>query len=344
MLSRSLLPGVDGGFKTVVPEPGDSVHAYMHQLATAYGLPSVRPLLLEVGGTGPRPFSLACAPRLAELGGVSVKEISQLSGFDGEYEAGTSVWTFGAEKTSVYPGVNCRRLPLCVECLRTRSSAPGYVHLSAMLACPLHGIRLVAICPNCHTLLQSHRARLDRCGCRYSFKDLAGDRASEDEMVLSSAIYARISNAPLSGAKLQSQTGEFDLTVLPLDDLVYLHWALGHVLPNPRPCSLGTRRRLSPSECVDATKVCLGLLRYPDDIVPVVRSWLDTFKVHSDSGRTVPFGLFRSVLKRLMRMRGIPMIARLIAEEFDLLSRRHPFKPALGPQSSPQLALFEDAA
>lgn len=327
-----------------MPEPGDSVHAYMHLLSMAYGLPSVRPLLAAVGGTGPRPFSIACAPRLAELGGVSVDVISQLSGFDAEYQAGISVWTFGAERTSLYPGVNCRRLPVCVECLRTRCSAPGYVHLSAMLACPLHGKRLVAACPNCNTLLQSDRAQLDRCGCRCSFKDLVSEPATQDEMVLSNAIYARVSNAVPSGAKLLSQAGEFDLAALPLDDLVYLHWAVGHILPSPRPSSLGTRRRLSPSECRDATKVCVGLLRCPADIVLMIRGWLEVFEVQLDSGGTVPFGLFRSVLKRLIRMRGIPMIARLIAEEFDLVSRRHPFKPAVGPQSSPQLALFDDAA
>lgn len=340
MQSRSLLPGVDGGFRTVVPEPGDSVHAYMHQLATAYGLPSVRPLLAEVGGTGPRPFALACAPHLAKLGGVSVDDILQLSGFDAEYEAGISVWTFGAERTSLYPGVNCRRLPVCVECLRIRSSVPGYVHLSAMLACPLHGVRLVAVCPNCNSLLNSDRAQLDRCGCRCSFKDLIGEVATEDEMVLSNAIYARISNATPSGARLLSEAGQLDLAALPLDDLVYLHWAIGHILPSPRPSSLGTRRRLSPSDCRDAAKVCVGLLRCPVEICPMIRGWLRIFETQLDFG-TVPFGLFRSVLKRLIRMRGIPMIARLIAEEFDLVSRRHPFKPAVGPQSSSQLSLFD---
>jgi hypothetical protein len=342
MQARSLLPGADDSFRIVVPDPDESVRAYMHRLAQAYGLPSVRPLLAEVGRGGPRPFSVACAPRLAELGGVSVDSVTRLAGFDADYSAGVSVWTFGHEQTSLFPGVNCRRLPVCCECLSTRSSAPGFVHLSAMSACPVHGFRLVCVCPNCQTPLRADRPQLDRCGCRFAFRDLAGEKASEEEQVLACAVYSRIIGATLSGSILRSEGGEFNLAALALDDLVYLHWALGHILPRPRPCALGTRRRLSPRECSEATGACVALLRRPGEVVPLVRSWLRLFADRSGADGTLPFGLFRSVLKRLVRMPGIPMISRMIAEELALLSSRHRYRPVIGPQASSQMALFEE--
>jgi hypothetical protein len=343
MRTRSLLPGADDGFRVVVPEPDESVHAYMHRLAQAYGLPSVKPLLAEVSRGGPRPFSLACASRLAELGGVSVDEVARLDGFDADYGGGVSVWTFGREQTSLFPGVNCRRLPVCSKCLSTRSSIPGFVHLSAMSACPLHGCRLVCVCPNCNTPLRAERPQMDRCGCRCSFRDLVGETASAEERVLACAIYSRITGTAMPGALLRAEAGEFNLAALALDDLVYLHWAMGHILPRPRPCALGTRRRLSPRECSDATTVCILMLQHPREVLPLVRAWLCMFEDRLGAEGTLPFGLFRSVLKRLVRMRGIPMISRLIAEELAQLSSRHPYKPAVGPKASSQMALFEDA-
>jgi len=344
MPTRSLLPGADEGFRIVEPDHGESVHAYMHRLAQAYGLPSVKPLQAEVGRGGPRPFSVACAPRLAELGGVPLDQVMRLVGFDADYAAGVSVWTFGREQLSLYPGVNCRRLPICCECLGNGSHVRGFVHLSAVSACPLHGSRLVCVCPNCGIPLRTDRPQLDRCGCRFSFRELVGETASRDELALACAIYSRITGTSMPGTVLRGETGDLNLAALSLDDLTYLHWAMGHILPSPRPCALGTRRRLSPTECTDATRICVAVLQHPREVVPLVRAWISMFEAGSGTEGTLPFGLFRSILKRLVRTRGIPMISRLIAEELALLSRRHPYKPSVGPQGPSQLALFGDDA
>ena len=84
------------------------------------------------------------------------------------------------------------------------------------------------------------------------------------------------------------------------------------------------------------------MLRKPGEVIPLVRAWLRLFAGRSGADGTLPFGLFRTVLKRLVRMRGIPMISRLIAEEFALLSSQHRYRPAIGPQMSSQMALFEE--
>lgn len=234
-------------------------------------------------------------------------------------------------------------MAICCDCLSTRSSVPGFVHLSAMSACPLHGCRLVCVCPSCNTPLRTDRPQLDRCVCRFSFRDLVGERASAEELVLACAIFSRIAGATVPGAILRSEAGEFNLAALALDDLVYLHWAMGHILPSPRPWALGTRRRLSARECSDATRVCVAMLQHPRELVPLVRVWLCMLEDRQGAEGALPFGLFRSVLKRLVRMCGIPMISRLLAEELAMLSSRHPYKPAVGPQVSSQMALFEDA-
>ena len=163
-----------------------------------------------------------------------------------------------------------------------------------------------------------------------------------EEQIFAGAIHSRMVGSPVSGGLLNSDAGQLNLAALVLDDLVYLHWALGHVLPRPQSRALGTRRRLSPSESSDATKACIDLLRNPVDVVSNIHGWLRLFADRADVEGILPFGLFRTVLKRLVHMRGIPMISRLIGEELELLSSRQRYRPAIGPRASAQLPLFEE--
>jgi hypothetical protein len=273
--NRSLISEPEGGFRVVVPEPDESVRGYMYRLSEAYGLPSVRTLLDQVRVGGPRPFSTACVARLAELGGVPHESVLSLAGFDSDYSGGVNVWRFGRDHTSHFPGVNCRMLPMCSECLADRGAAhgfvPGFVHLAAMTACPLHGCVLLKVCPYCNVPLRADRVRLHWCGCRSAIDRLVPKKASPGELTFASAIYARISGTRTPASVLNSENGQLDLAALTLDDLVYLQWALGHVLPRPIPSALGSRRHLSAAQSLAATLACVELLSEPNKVVPLVR-------------------------------------------------------------------------
>lgn len=342
--NRSLISEPAGGFRVVVPEPDESVRGYMYRLSEAYGLPSVRTLLGQIRVSGPRPFSTDCVAQLAELGGVSRESVLNLTGFDPDYCGGVNVWRFGRDKTSHFPAVNCRVLPICCECLADRVTAPGFVpgfvHLAAMTACPVHRCMLLKVCPHCNVALRADRARLYWCGCRGALDRVAPKKVSPGELTFASAVYARISGTRTPVSVLSSASGQLDLAALTLDDLVYLQWALGHVLPNPVPSALGSRRHLSAAQNLAATLACVALLSEPTEVGPLVRAWLGLFADRCGSEAVLPFGLFRSVLKRLVRMQGIPKIAELISTEMEVLSSRHHFRPAVGPRSPAQLSLF----
>jgi hypothetical protein len=341
MENRSLLREADGGFRIVVPETDESVRGYMHRLAEAYGLPSVRPIMTAISVGGPRPFSAACARRLAELGGVPLEVVSKLGGFDGMYVAGVNTWSFGAERTTHYPAVNCRILPVCSECLRERAIAPAFVHLSAMTVCPAHLCRLLAVCPDCRSPLRANRPRLGRCHCKLAFREVTATQAPANELLISSAVYARVGGMSAPGLVVDSLNGQINLAVLDLDDLLYLHWAIGYVLPNPRMVALGTRRHLTQPESVAATNALVKVLRTPKKIVPLIRAWLRLFVARDGKDASVPFGLFRSILKRLIAIRGLSVISSLISLEMDRVSSRHGYRLSVGPRQSAQMALFE---
>ena len=337
---RSFLSGAEGGFRVVLPEPDESVRGYMHRLALAYGLSSVRVIMAEVSVGGPRPFSVACARRLAQLGGVDVESVAELSGFDATYLAGVSRWKFGSEHVSHFPAVNCRLLPLCVPCLHERSITPGFVHLAPMTACPVHACKLVAACPNCQSPLRVDRARLDRCHCRVNFHEVTPQEASTNEVLVVAAVFSRMSGEGHAKSKIASESGELDLSALELDDLVYMHWALGHVLPNPQEMALGTRRHLSHAENLRATNWMVSLVRSPQNLIPLIRGWQRIYAERDGRDASLPFGLFRSVLKRLIGLRALPEISNLIAAELERLSRLHEFRVSIGPTPPAQRNLF----
>lgn len=112
------------------------------------------------------------------------------------------------------------------------------------------------------------------------------------------------------------------------------------MLPHPLPSALGSRRHLSAAQSLSATLACVDLLSEPTAVVPMVQAWLRFFSDRFGPEVVLPFGLFRSVLKRLVRMQGIPKIAELISSEMEVLSSRHHFRPAVGPRSPAQLSLF----
>ena len=340
--SRPLNLGVDGPFRLVQPESGESVHSYMHRLAEAYGVICVQTIMKEVSVGGPRPFSAACMPRLAKLGGVSTDAIATLCAFDPVYAAGSNVWNFGLEDTSHFAGVNCRILPFCPACLQERGVVPAFVHLAAVCVCPLHRCRIVATCPKCHALLRAQRPRLSLCRCRFPLDSVDPIQASSAEQNLACSIYSRIVGSMTSDTVVTSAVGQVNLAALCLDDLVYLHWALGHVLPYPRPSCLGSRRHLSQREGIEAAASCLDVVERPDKVVAYLRAWFQLLSEQRCGEVSLPFGLFRSVLKRLVRMPGIPVISQLISAELHTLSRQHPFRPTIGPKPSAQMNLFEE--
>jgi len=342
MEDRVLLREVGEGFRSVSPELGESVHSYMHRLAREYGVVSVHTIHKDVGVGGPRLFSELCIPRLAELGGVTMDAVASLCGFDPAYAAGQSIWRFGLEETSHFPGVNCRALPVCPECLRQRGIVPAFVHLAAVVACPLHGCMLVGSCPSCLSQLRIDRPRLSHCKCRAALDNIDPTPAADAELALAASIYSRMTGHTTIEVRLAFEGRQINLAALSLDDLVYLHWSLGHVLPNPQPVGLGSRRHLTQEESIAAARRCIRLVETPEEIVSHLRAWLRMFSDRCGGEVSLPLGLFRGVLKRLIGMRGIPTISQLISYELESMSRRHRFRPSVGPRPPAQLNLFED--
>lgn len=341
--SRLLNLGMDEPFRIVQPELGESVHSYMHRLAQAYGVVGVQTIMKDVSLGGPRPFSEACMLRLAALGGVSVEAIATLCAFDPAYAAGSNIWRFGLEETTHFAGVNCRSFPFCPSCLRERGVTPGFVHLAAVRACPLHGCKLVAVCPSCLAPLRTERPRLSQCRCRFPLESVASVGASEAEQNLACSIYSRITGMLTAETVVTSASGQINLAALCLDDLVCLHWSLGHVLTSPRPSGLGSRRHLSAKESAAAVTASIDMLRCPSKVASNVRAWFQMFSELHCGEVSLPFGLFRGVLKRLVQMQGIPLISQAISAELHALSRRHRFRPLIGPQPASQMNLFEEA-
>ena len=318
--SRALFPLTDGVGLCVEIEPRESFRALLYRIAEVHGLRTIVPVLAACRQPGPRPFSHASLPAVARLCGTGQKDIAALGGRDADYDAGANKWHFHGAPVTHYPSVDVQRLPVCTQCLRQQLFVPALVHLGPQTACLEHRCRLQFDCPRCLRPLRSNRHRLSFCNCGFDLRDAVTQPALDEEMQFAYALHASARNSDskchVIPTIVRSQLGDLDLSAMTLDEVVYVHWAIGYAIQHPQVSCLGSRRRLAPLERVEASVQCIEMLSSPSALATACSAWVDS----CSNERPAVAWFAQNVLRRVLAVRGMSCVASMVPRR--ILARR----------------------
>lgn len=116
-----------------------------------------------------------------------------------------------------------RQPRICPECIKEHGYHSAVWDLVFACACPLHGIRLIDICPKCNTSLSWNRPGVDQCNCGSSLTDVTISEADQNIVYLNAMLW----NA--AGRKVEAINSDLpdkDLSGLSLGQICQLYWFL----------------------------------------------------------------------------------------------------------------------
>lgn len=197
------------------PENGEGLIGYRLRLAEANGYPS--------------PFWLTSAMGKKQRLGQDRGDIEAISALTGYSVVELEVQFLG--KKPIPPRfLNVLHPRVCPECLRAKPILLKIWDASLVVCCPIHGRRLLDICPGCGSRLSWNRPNVLGCDCGFDFRMADSPTVEPQTTALTRAIAAKIDG---SGVTLASSTSHprrapgFAHTTLPLGDLLRLVHFLG---------------------------------------------------------------------------------------------------------------------
>jgi len=197
------------------PENGEGLIGYRLRLAETNGYPS--------------PFWLTSATGKKQRLGQDRGDIEAISGLTGYSMAELEAQFLG--KTPIPPRfLNVLHPRVCPECLRAKPILLKIWDASLVACCPIHGRRLLDICPGCGSRLSWNRPNVLGCACGFDFRLADLPMVEPQTTALTRAIAAQIDG---SGVTLASSTSRprrpprHAHTTLPLGDLLRLVHFLG---------------------------------------------------------------------------------------------------------------------
>ncbi len=126
-----------------------------------------------------------------------------------------------------YSPLRLKKPALCQCCAAETGFIDAFWDLSAAIACPTHGTRLLSDCPVCNTPLTWFRPGLLKCKCGENLNRVVTQPASKEEIDLMRLLYAKLHRT--SKPEVADQSLPVDaLWALPLRSILELLVAIGN--------------------------------------------------------------------------------------------------------------------
>lgn len=197
------------------PESGEGLIGYRLRLAEANGYPS--------------PFWLTSAMGKKQRLGQNKDDIEAISTLTG-YSVVELAAQFLGKEPIPSRFLNVLHPRVCPECLRAKPILLKIWDASLVACCPIHGRRLVDICPGCDSRLSWNRPNVLYCACGFDFRLADAPTVEPQTTALTRTIAAKIDGSGVSlvsGTTHPRRGSGIAHVTLPLGDLFRLVHFLG---------------------------------------------------------------------------------------------------------------------
>lgn len=250
----------------ILPYPDESLTGFLMRLASANFLKSPAAILSYVSArpqspTLSRPLHFA---RLARLARLTLTELDTLSGMHTRTIDGEPMIQFAGGLIAKRRFYKPRNPAVCPDCLRAAGYFRDVWSLTYYTACPWHGNRLVAHCPNCNKPVFWLRSSTLCCSCGQDWRHVQPAVAHPAELWLASLILLVLGRTTLlSNHDTVPPSMVIRLASLSLNGLLATIWFAGALIP-----AWSENRPLSGQEKLSAyasTEVIVRAVQFLND-------------------------------------------------------------------------------
>lgn len=211
----------------IQPYPDEDGYGFLMRVAAANHLRSADVILDNTTTVRPPTVRQADLLAIAFFCRNTAEDYSVLSGIEHRSYDAVRFWLVANQPLTKAVFVSTRYAKVCPTCLNVSAHIRGIWLLSFYLACHIHRLKLISVCPMCNKPLRRMRRFISHCPCRFDLSTAIAPKASPAQLLIS-CLLAECKDLP---SLPRSHRLDIDrLAQLSIDGLCKTLWFLGHCL------------------------------------------------------------------------------------------------------------------